>query len=374
MKKRAFRITAVFFSVMLILTFLSRTIYRSTLPKVDFKKPIGGTLKYSIEEKEFAFVADHYLYEFIPFILPYPITIAEVYGNPGEKIVEGSPLIAFYAPDGKYLLEKAETELIAARDASEAWDIAMSDAIIQLSKKIEDAKTSDETDALSKQLNFLISGILDESSAQIIYERLRIAEDLVSYLRDLEKNSWILKAQVSGTLCRIIAEIDSSYSGIKPLCYIADEESSVYISTQISSGPDMHYGEWNMTAYLDTSGGLVEAKIRSSNERRIQTYIPESIEMLEISSIIVKLESPYEDLLIPITAVYDGNVYLLEHSVGAWGQTKYIASKRKVFIKNMDYDNVALFAGIGHDDKVIISSTEEINDKQIVVLNNFEHQ
>ena len=105
--RRAARITAAFFAAMLVLTFCSRTIYRSTLPRVRVETAAGGVLSYRFDLSDFEIRAEEYFYAYLPFLLERALTIEKVWVRPGDAVQTGDALVSFYAPEGEYLLSSA---------------------------------------------------------------------------------------------------------------------------------------------------------------------------------------------------------------------------------------------------------------------------
>jgi len=372
MKKRVMRITVIFFSVMMTLTFCSRTIYRATIPKVRVVKPYGGTLKHNMDIEIYDICADTYLYEYIPFELPQPLNIDQFFVSPGTIVSAGDALAAFYAPGGAYLLQEAEEDLLFARDVCSEWEVALLEAAEQLNQKLIEAQTPSEIKILHSQRDLLVSGILNGNSTRIVYGNLQTTQKLVEYLRMLEKNNWILYASTSGTVCSIAAKNDLAYSGLAPLCQIADADASIFINIQLPNTTDLHYGNWKRNVYIETVDGFILAEMRSGNSQSIQVNIPKELKVSDILSIVVRLESPYEQFLIPNEAVHDDKVYLVESTVGAWGQRVYRVRVVNVITGNADWQSTAIVEGLNKNNEIIVSSTEDLIDGQIVLMDNLE--
>lgn len=371
MKRRAARITAIFFSAMLVLTFCSRTIYRSALVKVCTSLPAGGTLKYTLAVDEFDYRADAYLNEYIPFELEQPLTVVDAYAAPGDVVAVGDALVAFYAPEGEQLLAAAEAGLLSARAAYAEWQVALAQADAQLAQRLDQAQTSAERGLLNAQQELLRAGVLNGSSTREVYRTLERAQARLEYLERLAGDDWVMRASAAGTLCAGMVESGSQYAGISPICRIAPAQAGVFLEAGLSDAPDMRRGDWKATAYLETRDGLTEAEVLSCAAQGVRVGLPQSCAGIGVISVILKLESPYEQLLVPNRAVHDGSVYVLATDVGAWGQSVYSVRKVDVVTGNSDLQSTAIREGLDRSDRIITSATGALTDGQVVVLDDY---
>ena len=372
MKKRTLNITALFFAAMLILTFCSRTIYRSTMTKVQTIKPSSGTLKYSIETQDFDICADLYDIEYIPFEFEHSLTITKIMAKPGQLLEIGDPLVSFYAPEGERLLAQAESDLLAARDLCSVFDVALAESIASLDEELNVTQNSDMRNVLLKKRNLLYSGILNNESTRNVYASLRSAQAQADYLRKLAKDAWTLRASSSGILCSIDVDINDTYIGIAPLCHIAKSDMPVYINAKLNNAPDTRRGKWNKTVFIDTSNGLVAGEIRTDDASNVYFNVPENVELSEIISVVINLESPYEQILVPNSAIENDKVFILDTDKGSWGQIIYRAKEVSIKKGNADLQNTAITDGIDRNDIVIVNSTGDLKTGQIVLLDSYE--
>lgn len=371
MKKRAVRISIVFFAVMILLTFTSRTIYRSTLPKVKASKMIGGILKYRLVSDSLDVRANSYINEYIPYDLSRAITVEHVLKKPGTAVKFGNPLFSFYAPEGEQVLNDATKALHLAKDASSDWDVKLSIAKHELESKIEEAKTQEELETLALQQNLLLEGVLNGTSSRTIYSALEIAQSKVDYLRNLKENEWIYTASTDGILCSFSIEEGAAYSGLSPLCQIAEQVESVYLVVMPKDIPKAISNNWQWTVTINTSRGYFKSTVLSYDEKGLQIAIPNNLSIKDIVGVLIMLESPYHKALVPNSALTDNKVFLLDSSIGDWGQTVYSVREVRVVTGDTDEERTVIIEGLDKNDQVIVNSSAPLKDGQTVVLDTY---
>jgi len=133
-KKRTVIITSIFFSVMILLTFCSRTVYRSMLPKVNVTNPFGGTLTYNMGTSDFELYTENVLYEYIPFRLNGSLSVLETYAEEGKRIAAGDALVKetkFYYSLHSYLSNGQSEPMRALDEAGNPSSINAASVVMQ---------------------------------------------------------------------------------------------------------------------------------------------------------------------------------------------------------------------------------------------------
>ncbi len=372
MRKRTVRVTVLFFSILLLLTFFSRTIYRQTLPKVRSSKPSGGTLQYSIDIDAFNVCANSVEYENIPFELTRLLTIEKVFVKLAEQIEIGDSLVAFYATEGEQLYRDAKVELLSAKDAWTIWDVALEKAKTQLVGKLDEAQSREDISNLQNERNLLIAGIYNDTSTRIVHGAMEAAQKKVDYLTALQDNGWILKSQTTGVVCSLSVKEGSIYSGVSPICRIAPVSEPLILTSTLSQMPNIHRGNWVWTAYLDTSNGFVKSEILNHDRETIDVSLPEGTAAADIFGMTIHLESPYQQILVPNSAIRNKKVYLLTTTTGGWGQTVYRVRQVSVIAGDIDDENTSVINGLSRNDRIITDPPKDLTNDQIVLMDDYE--
>lgn len=372
MKKGAIRLTVIFFSVMIGLTFCSRTIYRYTLPKVRAEHPFGGTLKRTCESRDFEIFTGHPVYQYIPHKLSQALRIAKIHVKAGDGVQAGDPLLTFYAPDGAMLLKNAQSELEDAVAQQKVWELELEKAKSQIMVQRAEAKTDEETQLLMDEMRLLQAGYYDGVSARDWQKKIQNLQGLVADLAKLEARKWVYTSDYAGTVCRIYVAENAMYSGVDPILSIAKEEDPIYMDFFIDEALNVHPAKWTPEMRLETAEGLQSMEVEFIDGKTLRVKLPPEMEASEVAKAAFSFESGYEQMLVPNAAIQEKQLYILESAIGDWGLPVYRARKVKVSTGDSDAENTAILEGLHSSDRVIIASTRELRDGQTVVLEGFE--
>jgi len=371
-KKRALRIAAIFFAVMLTLTFCSRAIYRSTLPHVQAQRPIGGTQTWQYVIRDFTVAGERELYEYIPCELPRALTVKKLLVLPGETVEAGDALAEFYPPGGEMALLAAQEAYFAAVMAAEVWVRNYENQYDALEARMENARTPEERESIRKDIELLQNGILNGTSAKDVQGRVDEAREAMEYLERLKRQNWQYCAANSGVVCSFGVQVGSMYSGISEIALLADASHQVSLKAQWPSLPKMGNGNWKWTVeFYAGQLRLGEGSVRDDGEMAAFS-LPEDVEPAEVNEIQITLESPYERALIPMDAVEGNAVFLLQTEVGDWGQTVYVAKRTEFEAGNNDGRYVVILNGISTSDRIIVRNSQPLMDGQQVLLEGYK--
>lgn len=371
MKKRAVRLTSAFFLIMLALTFYSRTVYRAMLPKVHTQSLSGGILKLKCESHDFSLDTDEPVYQYIPYELPKAMRIAKLHVKPGDTVVKGAPLATFYHPDGENILAQAKEKLASTMDAHRVWELELSKAKQQTRKMLAETADKSEKDMLNVELKLLEAGHYSGTSSAGWQTEIASLQALIDVLSRMEAENWVQRAECGGIVCDVYVNESDMYSGIAPIASIAPPQSPVYISFKLDESLPADLHGWLPGMSIVTTGGplAVEAEL---SDGRMHAQLPGDIAPSSIINAQISFESEYQPSLVPGKAVHGEYIYALDSIRGEWGTTTYRARKIKVVIGDRDGENVSVLDGIGKRDRIIVSSTRELQDGMSVVLDGFE--
>lgn len=373
-KKRTVIITAVFFTVMILLTFCSRTVYRSMLPKVTVTNPFGGTLEYHMGTADIALHTENVQYEYIPFRLAGSLSVLETYAEEGKRISAGDPLVKFYPPDGEALLETARENAQSARISVRVWEERMADAWDSLDARMKSATDAKTLADLQDERDMLYDGIVDGTAIDRYYTALSEAEMQESYLQALADSGWILNAQYDGVVCEAVLQPGQSYSGMARICTTAHPDYPVYVRATVAGLPDMSEGKWNCR---------VTANVRGMGQRVIDTYEIEKnvvifclddyhLQAENLQSLSLDIESPYQRCLVRKDILQGNQLYVIVPKSGAWGQIEYEVALVEVETGASDNKNVAITSELDRGIKIITAWTEPIYAGMTVLQSGYE--
>ena len=369
--RRAARITAAFFAAMLVLTFCSRTIYRSTLPRVRVETAAGGVLSYRFDLSNFEIRAEEYVYAYLPFLLERALTIEKVWVRPGDAVQTGDALVSFYAPEGEYLLSSANAAVQSAGAALAYLESAIASARLELSNRLDGRQARAQAEAIRAEIARLDAGFCDGQSAAHLRGALLEAQERAQALAALQECGWTLFAQHAGTVCSVSAAEGAAYGGLSPLCALPAQGQEVYLHAVLEGAPDLSGALWNVSALLQTDGGALQAEAVPAGAGAVRILPAGSCAPGEILSLTIYLQSPYQQNLLPLQAVQGNRVFVLETGTGDWGQTVYTARETRVASGETDGTRIAILDGLHPGDRIIVSSTEAITDGQIVLPQGF---
>lgn len=370
--KHATRFALAFFSIMIVLTLCSRTIYRSTLPQVRVERPFGGVLKITSSTNQYTFDTIDPIYQYIPQRLPQSLRITEVHVSPGDKVATGDPLLTFYAPDGELMLDYTTSELDNVTINHQVWQTGLEKEIATTTELLAEARTDSEMRIILNELMLLQDGYYNGSTASNWREEIMSLTNLKNILLELQANHWVFTSDSSGIVCEIGISPNTLYSGVDPLVNIASEDSVIYMQFVLEDALSIQPATWFPTIKIETSEGTLSTDATFVDNKTIQIELPQDVDVSSIAQAIVTFESSYEQMLIPNEAINGNYLYVLENTVGDWGVTVYKARKVSIESGHSDTMHTVVVNGISKNDRVIVMATTELHDGQIVILDDFD--
>lgn len=370
--KNATRFALAFFSIMIVLTLCSRTIYRSTLPQVHVERPFGGVLKITSTSNQYTFDTINPIYQYIPQRLPQSLRITDVHVSPGDKVATGDPLLTFYAPDGELMLENTIKELENATINHQVWQTGLEKEIATTTELLAEAKTDSEMRIILNELMLLQDGYYNGSTASNWQEEIISLTDLKNMLLELQANQWIFTSDYSGMICEVGISKNTMYSGVDPLVSIASEDSIKYMQFVLEDTLSVQPATWFPTIKIETSEGALSVEGMFVDNNTLQIELPPYFDVSSIARAVISFESSYEQMLVPNEAINGNYLYVLENTVGDWGVTVYKARKVNIERGYSDSMHTVVVNGISKSDRVIVMTTTELHDGQIVILDDFD--
>lgn len=355
-----------FFSVLIVLTFCSRSIYRSTLPKVRTVLPSSGVLKLSAYAQSIELSTDNPMYQYIPCELPEGLRIVKAHVRAGDQVLPGDPLFTFYAPSGEMQLQAVRSELEKASLAREAWEYERKREELRLREQFADTQTEDERQLIAKELKILTDGYYSGYSEQEWRERIKSLNTLANELALLHENEWQLLSDFAGIVCSVYVSEGMLYEGVEPLISLAKDDQAVFVCVKLGDSLDIQSGNWLPLICIDTVNEELEAVFL--DQYTIQAELPQKISHEDIAHIELRFESAYQRILVPNSAFHGRKLYVVEREVGNWGTTVYKVRESTVSIRASDEEYTAVIEGIMQRDKIIVWSDSELFDGQIVIV------
>ena len=116
--KKAVRSLRIFLSIMLLLTFFSRTLYQATLPQVTAVSISGGYLTLNIPVQN-PLINSELTIDYVLCVenLSSPLKVKRIYGQINQMYEKDSALVEFDSYRGAYALKQAEIEYEEAETA-----------------------------------------------------------------------------------------------------------------------------------------------------------------------------------------------------------------------------------------------------------------
>lgn len=373
-KKRATRIAILFFSVMILLTFFSRTIYRAMLPNVQIAGLNGGLLKYAHTAYDIRIKGQDSVSVQLPVLLSRPLTVKKLHVKPNQHVKKGEALLSFHEADGEYLMEEAEQRLDTASVTLSLWERDRERRIVGLESAIKRTSRKADKAMMEEDLALLVSGIMNGMTKRQMTADVTVWEKNLSSLNRLKLSGWRLRCVESGLIESILIKEGDRYSGLDPLLTLCPEGTGYRIGCVWESAPALRLNEWIIQARI-TGFSAVDAMDIDISDGRATLWFPtpEGVPDPEkIASVSINAESPYNPIIINSKTIHDGVVFRLKSKTGAWGQTEYYAEELQITAGLKDTEHTAVLSGLSYNDVLIVSSNKPLENGQTVLLDSYE--
>lgn len=386
----------IFIIVMIILTFLSKTIINMTLPKVDISRVRGGELNNKISGNGRVVARKR-----VEYYSDLQLPVKDIKVEAGDRVERGELLIVL---DNKRILEQIEE-----------CEYLLKLGENNLKKLLLDREDIVEEDfaTLKLEISYLESEILNGQNKDILIEEKKIKKEELekrerSQVRKIEKidieinnkkldterlqrqmetlKSNLDKCQIRAETNGVIEELDLILNEVvisnKPLYIMAEIEKGYEVVLNLPSEYEniLEVGQKAMVNIYDKNIQEVEGVVSliKKGNRDLEIELTIEIDGLDYNvgsraetTIIVDYGS--FDIVIPNTSIHkeagDRNyVFVLEERDGAFGK-EYYAVKRDVELVAYNNHVAGIRTGLDTRDVIIASSNKTLKDGMRVVIN-----
>lgn len=386
----------IFIIVMIILTFLSKTIINMTLPKVDISRVRGGELNNKISGNGRVVARKR-----VEYHSDLQLPVKDIKVEAGDRVERGELLIVL---DNKRILEQIEEGEYLLKLGEN-----------NLKKLLLDREDIVEEDfaTLKLEISYLESEILNGQNKDVLIEEKKIKKEELekrerSQVRKIEKidieinnqkldterlqrqmetlKSNLDKCQIRAETNGVIEELDLTLNEVvisnKPLYIMAEIEKGYEVVLNLPSKYEniLEVGQKAMVNIYDKNIQEVEGVVDliKKGNRDLEIELTIEIDGLDYNvgsraetTIIVDYGS--FDIVIPNTSIHketgDRNyVFVLEERDGAFGK-EYYAVKRDVELVAYNNHVAGIRTGLDTRDVIIASSNKTLKDGMRVVIN-----
>lgn len=378
-KKKSAWMLGLFFAILALLTFFSRSIYASLLPQVKVAKVSSGTIATEIQTDKFHVESDVEKRVYVPAELAEEnLTVEKLLVKTGARFSAGDALVRVSAYEGQHLLEKAESDLtIAVREEAEwqqAYDAGIEEMLVQL-QQLEAQNKRTEASALKEKIRY----ISDEQIYEGIYlndlmDTTKHCTNRRDWLLKLQENNWQIMADEDGVVLKWLKEENATISSCDALVVYAPEDANVQLHVGIDlewlsfissinakvSYTDGTSEDW---LYLGIEKNEAGEKLVMLTPKNEGTFEPATIEAIQLS-----VQSEYFDTVVSNRALEAGDLFVLRVRNGSWNTEEYYVEKVDAKILAEGGARIAVEGEINPGDLVIIQTTQALLDGDTVYL------
>jgi len=357
--RRGLRALGILLLCMAILTFLSRTIYNSTLPRVTVSGVESGALNYRASGSQLVMQADEVCYMAIEEDLSKAALVVDsVLVRAGDRFDPGDALVQFDTIHGEISLQDAQAALGQAKQDLELWDMRWMERWNELTLQRMQYETQMENpnanmDELLLRMEMLEEEfrrleqdkLLDNSYRREYEEAYAAAKGVAERLNRLAAQDWKLTADCSGYVYETELQAGARYEGRLPLLrYVPAEEASIRIGIVWNGSVD---ASTISNVVISNSAGMMKKELalgwtfagisEENGQRFLWAQTQDELPSLrELGALTFELESENYRYLVPNSAVVGGRVYLLESNTGAWGNAAHYTRAVRVDVLGSD--------------------------------------
>lgn len=364
--KKAVRSLRIFLSIMLFLTFFSRTLYQATLPQVTAVSISGGYLTLNIPVQNPLINSELTIdYVLCAENLSSPLKVKRIYGQINQMYEKDSALVEFDSYRGAYALKQAEIEYEEAETALKLWRQSFDQRIRDIQKRTDELHSAGEASMeeirmLNEERKLMEQdGIHNGSSLTTLETRYNEAKRICNVLSELSEDEWILNAPDKLWLTSLNVEKEGEYWGIEPVFSYVPDGGDLYVGVSTCLSEEMIKAAEQIVMY-DGRGKRSAAWAFDHMEQIGENCllwavsVGENAELPE-NDLYFRLETGYYDSLVPLDAVFGEQIYLVKERDGSWGQTEQ-------YVCRVDGKRI-----IEDDQYVLFETAEPIRDAMVVV-------
>jgi multidrug efflux pump subunit AcrA (membrane-fusion protein) len=372
-------IGALLIALLLVFTFLSKTIYQYSLPTVSADSPVKGSLHKIENVKGIAgWSAKGELYA------EAAGSIEELLVEEGQSVVKGQPLIRLSfsdtevtsAREKEYEIQQVDSELAAAEEACGKLKTLYEAGAISKSEYEKEDRNRKDLDLKREKLLRDLADVENEAALTVSAPEDCVVTDLLvqkgQRVNQGEKVGSYGTSLAFGIECSISLENDfiqkgdsckvgnSSLEFIGTVLSVSAETDKKKVRIQI---PDENRQKTN----LDDAADLEEELNTEASLGR------DAINDGDAFDVVFEKESPEARILVPNGALNrDGSGYFLyqiKQRKGLLGKEFYVA-KLRVYIGDNDADYTVVTEGITFFEPVVVQCDKELKEGNTVVLEN----
>jgi len=371
--KKSTKVTCLgFLTIMLLLTFFSKTIYRTMLPNVDVMTLKSGSLNFAYSTTEYTLNGEAETSLYFRFSLPSALRVDKVFVKENEKVENGQALIQFYEPSASFVYKQVKQKRDAAYIAWRSWLSEYKNAKIAVYSKIALADDDSDMEAAIEEFALLQDGIMNNTTEALMYSDYLHFSDMADALSALAADNWIMRASYDALVGEIVCKHESEYAGLTPILSLIPLDTNIGILVNWSQFPKDYSTNWKLSAIITCETGKLNGKIvdiwKTDTQTQL-TLITEGVcDFSEITQVSLLLESSYQPLLISNTVLREGKCYMLEQRISAWGEKEYFARGVLPVLGASDGTHTVVKEGLSAGNLIISTSSKPINDGQTVVI------
>lgn len=386
-RKGALKAIAVFLVTMAALTFFSRTIYFSMLPKVQAVQVKGGVLTYRYASGQYILDSDKVISVSVEEDLSDdPLRVESVSAVQFARVKAGEILLSFDETLGERAYTSAVREAEQAQEAQKAWEHNYREEWERLAQEqLELQASMREADANLEQIKYQLevaqraqqyleqSQIADGISQRQVENGLTDAKGKLEKLESIRNAKWTIVANEDCLISQVLAEEGQDYLGLAPLIRYIPASSKIRIGIECPNEPYAIDAPAEVT--VRPAGTILgdswqyDGAERKDDKRVVWAILPEDMPDLQaIKQLEFQFTTEYLKYLVPNSALAGGNLYLLETRLNGWGQEEYYA--QSVALKNIEQDDEHTYVsdGLSGSSMVITAWDRPINDGDVVAL------
>lgn len=411
---------AIFISIILLLTFFSKTINNFLLPVVEVENAYSGTLENEITAQGEVSPLNT---ETINSYGAWKIKQLKV--KEGDSVKKGDILAVIDSGDSELEIKKMELNIIKLKDDLKLYknkantstiDSLKDDletakiAIDKAEKKLQEQKALYSYDAVTKESVEQAEEVLDtakrdyESKQKALKQKeeelkkegedfqtnvsqkeheLEVGRlELENLKNNLPKNG-VIKSPVTGTIKSVSIENGSTASSGQKLFEIIRNEAGYCVKWTLNSEAAGQINKKDSVTFKISEPesmeltSIVEGKKYSaeSGAYEYSASLKDKKGQLEIGQkvdVLAKKSSKQYQMLVPNGSVIEEGgkkcIYLLKTKDGIMGEEQYVEKLEVNVIESDDFDSAIEGGGITSDDKIVVTSSKALSDKVQVKL------
>ena len=384
-KKRAVKAFIVFLAIMALMTYISRTLYLYTLPRVKTGYPTGSRLYITVEPSAFKLDSERIESVYVNADLSAaPLSVSDIHVSRCASVRAGDPLVSFDPAQGVLALEDASRQADEAMASLEVWDTLHEAELADEQRKLEEdiaaLSYADDIDDKAAELRarrgeleaHMAAGTENNPERLPLANALYKADAVKSALLELSENDWTVCAAEDCVIAEVRVSSGDTYPGALPLCMVIPSGADTRAGFDVHGAP---YEEDTASVSVIISSKEAEGWTYDSrspgDEGETVWFISENETALnKLSGASLMFITNRYQYVVPNSAVRDGSVYVLQTRDAAFGGQEDYAVAVNLSRTLSDDNNTAVLNGLDGSDIVILSWDRDFGDGDTVIVDN----